>query len=68
MRAISSRDEEKEKEQSEGACLRSIFLYRHWTHWNEGKEKPFVCGSRRMEAPVPRDLTAWEQITTFPTG
>ncbi len=50
------RDEEKEKNKVK-AHVAEHLLYRHWTHWNEGKRSHLFVISADGSA-VPRDLTA----------
>ncbi len=51
-----SRDEEKEKSKVK-AHVAEHLLYRHWTHWNEGKRSHLFVVPADGSA-VPRDLTA----------
>jgi dipeptidyl aminopeptidase/acylaminoacyl peptidase len=52
----SARDAEKEKDKVK-AHIAEHLLYRHWTHWNEGKRSHlFVVPIE--ESSTPRDLTA----------
>src|SRR5882724_1916296 len=50
------RDEEKEKNKVK-AHVAEHLLYRHWTHWNEGKRSHLFVASVDGSA-APRDLTA----------
>jgi dipeptidyl aminopeptidase/acylaminoacyl peptidase len=51
-----SRDEEKEKNKVK-AHVAEHLLYRHWTHWNEGKRSHLFAVAADGSA-APRDLTA----------
>ena len=52
----SKRDAEKEKNKVK-AHVAEHLLYRHWTHWNEGKRSHLFVVPADSSAP-PRDLTA----------
>jgi dipeptidyl aminopeptidase/acylaminoacyl peptidase len=52
----SARDVEKEKDKVK-AHVAEHLLYRHWTHWNEGKRSHLFVVSLD-ESSTPRDLTA----------
>ena len=49
-------DEEKEKNKVKAHVAENL-LYRHWTHWNEGRRGPLVCDCRRDGSGEAKDLT-----------
>jgi dipeptidyl aminopeptidase/acylaminoacyl peptidase len=60
----SARDAEKDKDKVK-AHVAEHLLYRHWTHWNDGKRShPFVVPASGNGAP--RDLTAGENYDVPP--